>query len=149
LHELHTMKKSQKPGGLLRQLVSSNILALDAALLIFRLATALMALHGWSKFSDFYDGIEEWPDPLHVGPVASKALTVFAELFCALLVAAGLFTRAALIPLILCMIVIVFVIHAGDPFEDREHGLLYLLSYVALFLTGPGKYSVDRVLRKY
>jgi putative oxidoreductase len=74
---------------------------------------------------------------LHVGVVASKALTVFAELFCAILIAAGLFTRAAMIPLIICMIVIVFVIHIGDPFEDREHGLLYLLSNISLFLTSP------------
>ena len=142
------MNTPQNSGSHLRLLISSKVMALDAALLLFRLATALMALHGWSKFSNFYTEIEEWPDPLHVGVVASKALTVFAELFCAILVAAGLFTRAALIPLIICMIVIVFVIHAGDPFEDREHGLLYLLSYIALFLSGPGKYSLDNLWKK-
>ncbi len=142
------MNTPQNSGSRLRLLISSKVMALDAALLLFRLATALMALHGWSKFTDFYNEIEEWPDPLHVGVVTSKALTVFAELFCALLVAAGLFTRAALIPLIICMIVIVFVIHAGDPFEDREHGLLYLLSYIALFLSGPGKYSLDNLWKK-
>jgi len=136
------------PQRLFQFVASSNVVALDAALLLFRLAAALMALHGWSKYADFYTEIEEWPDPLHVGPVASKALTVFAELVCALMVGVGLFTRAALIPLIICMIMIVFVIHAGDPFEDREHGLLYLFLYVALFLTGPGKYSVDGLRNK-
>lgn len=136
------------PRRLIQFLLYSNTIALDAALLLFRLAAALMALHGWSKYADFYTEIEEWPDPLNVGPVASKALTVFAEFVCALMVGIGLLTRAALIPLIICMIVIVFVIHAGDPFEDREHGLLYLFLYVSLFLTGPGKYSVDGLIKK-
>ena len=84
------MNTPQNSGSHLRLLISSKVMALDAALLLFRLATALMALHGWSKFSNFYTEIEEWPDPLHVGVVASKALTVFAELFCAMLVAARL-----------------------------------------------------------
>ena len=140
------MNTSQKANGPFRLLFSSKVMAIDAALLLFRLATALMAIHGWSKFAHFNEGIEEWPDPLHIGVVASKALTVFAELFCAILVALGLFTRAALIPLIICMIVIFFVIHVGDPFEDIEHGLLYLLAYIALFLTGPGRYSIDAKL---
>jgi putative oxidoreductase len=136
------------PQQLIRFVASTNTKALDTALLLFRIATALMAVHGWSKFANFYEGIDDWPDPLHVGVVTSKALTVFAELFCALLVAVGLFTRAALIPLIFCMIVIVFIIHAGDPFEDIEHGLLYLLAYIALFLTGPGKYSIDALMQR-
>jgi putative oxidoreductase len=46
------------------------------------------------------------------------------------------------------MLVIIFVIHGEDPFADREHALLYLLSYIALFFTGPGKYSVDNLVQK-
>jgi putative oxidoreductase len=83
-----------------------------------------------------------------VGPVASKGLTVFAELFCSIFVVVGLFTRFALIPLIICMVVIVFVVHSGDPFGDKESGLIYLLMYLTLFLTGPGKYSLDRMMGK-
>jgi putative oxidoreductase len=46
------------------------------------------------------------------------------------------------------MVVIVFVVHSGDPFGDKESGLIYLLMYLTLFLTGPGKYSLDRMMRK-
>jgi putative oxidoreductase len=131
-----------------RNLLSSQSWSVDLALLLVRIACAFMILHGWGKFTDFSDGVADWPDPFHVGPVASKALTVFAELFCSIFVVVGLFTRFALIPLIICMVVIVFVVHSGDPFGDKESGLIYLLMYLTLFLTGPGKYSLDRMMGK-
>lgn len=131
-----------------RNLLSSQSWSVDLALLLVRIACAFMILHGWGKFTDFSDGVAEWPDPFHVGPVASKGLTVFAELFCTIFVVIGLFTRFVLIPLIICMVVIIFVVHSGDPLGDKESGLIYLLMYLTLFLTGPGKYSVDRLMRK-
>jgi putative oxidoreductase len=67
---------------------------------------------------------------------------------CGVLVAAGLFTRLALIPLIVTMAVAVFIIHADDPFGDKEHALLFLVPYVALLFTGPGKWSLDALVRK-
>jgi putative oxidoreductase len=130
-----------------RRLLSSQSWSIDLGLLILRLCCALMFLHGWGKFTEFSDGASEWPDPFHVGPVVSKGLTVFAELFCTLLVVLGLFTRLALIPLIICMIVIIFVMHAGEPFGEKELGVHYLLAYLTLLFTGPGKYSVDGVMR--
>jgi putative oxidoreductase len=142
------MKMFQQISGYFDRLLSSKAWATDAGLLILRLSCALMALHGWSKFTDFYEDSADWPDPLHVGPVVSKALTVFAELFCTLFLVLGLFTRVAIIPLIVCMLVIVFVIHAEDSFGDREHPLLYLLSYITLMLTGPGRFSLDQLFRK-
>jgi putative oxidoreductase len=142
------MSNSSFINNTFRNLLSSQSWSVDLALLLLRIACAFMILHGWSKFIDFSDGVAEWPDPFHVGPVASKGLTVFAELFCTIFVVIGLFTRFALIPLIICMVVIVFVVHSGDPFGDKESGLIYLLMYLTLFLTGPGKYSLDRMLRK-
>jgi len=58
----------------------------------------------------------------------------------------GFITRVSLIPLIITMIVAVFVAHAGDPFSDKELGLFFLITFIVLFLTGPGKYSLDRKL---
>ncbi|MFN8691884.1 MAG: DoxX family protein, partial [Cyclobacteriaceae bacterium] len=65
-----------------------------------------------------------------------------------LLVVVGLYTRLALVPLTICMAVAVFIIHGDDPFGDKEHALLFLLPYLALMFTGPGKYSLDRLIRK-
>jgi putative oxidoreductase len=133
---------------LMKSFLSSKALSIDAGLLILRLCCALMLLHGWPKFIDFKENSGDWPDPFHVGTTVSYALTVFAELFCSVFVVLGLFTRIALVPLIICLIVIVFNVHGGDPLEDKEHGLLYLLIYLSLFLTGPGKYSLDSLIEK-
>jgi len=139
---------STKFQNLMKSFLSSKALSIDAGLLILRLCCALMLLHGWPKFIDFKENSGDWPDPFHVGTTVSYALTVFAELFCSVFVVLGLFTRIALVPLIICLIVIVFNVHGGDPLEDKEHGLLYLLIYLSLFLTGPGKYSLDSLIEK-
>jgi putative oxidoreductase len=136
------------------QRILNNILSPDAwscntGLLLLRLCGGLMLLHGWSKYTDFTEGSKDWPDPFHVGSAASYGLTVFAELFCAILLLPGLFTRIALVPLIVLMIVIVFIIHSEDTFADREHSIMYLMIYIALLFTGPGKYSLDNIIHKY
>jgi putative oxidoreductase len=133
---------------LMHNLLSVKVWSFDAGVLVLRISCALMLLHGWPKFTEFSEGSTDWPDPFHVGTTVSYALTVFAELFCTIFLLLGLFSRLALIPLIILMSVIVFIIHGEDPFADREHALMYLLSYIALFFTGPGKYSVDNLIQK-
>jgi putative oxidoreductase len=83
-----------------------------------------------------------------LGSANSLALVIFAELFCSALLAAGLFTRLVLVALIITALVIVFKAHGGDIFGDAETGFLYLISYVAIFITGSGKYSADKLLLK-
>jgi putative oxidoreductase len=147
-HSKNQSKTLQIIVRLFSQLISSKAWSTDLGILVLRISCAFMALHGWSKLTDFYDGVSEWPDPFMVGPVASKALTVFAEFVCTILLVVGLFTRPALIPLLICMLVIVFVVHAEDTIPDREHPILYLMMYLTLFITGPGKYSVDKLISR-
>lgn len=128
--------------------LSPKAWSVDTGLLLLRLSCALMLLHGWPKFVNFSKDSADWPDPFHIGSTASYAFTVFAELFCTLFVVIGLFTRAALMPLIAVFIVIIFHVHSQDPITDKEHGLLYLMSYLTLLFTGPGKYSIDALVRK-
>lgn len=102
--------------------------------------------HGWGKFQKVLSGDLSFGDPIGLGEELSLILTVFAEFLCGVLVALGLLTRAALVPLIVTMLVAVFVVHAEDPFGKQEFGLLYLVPYITLFLAGPGKYSLDKQL---
>jgi putative oxidoreductase len=133
-----------------RLLFSTRIYAIDTALLLLRVASSLMILtHGWPKITNFSDYLNRFADPLGLGPALSLQAAIFSEFFCAILVAMGLLTRLALIPLIITMATVVFIVHGGDAFGDRELPLLYLSTFVVLLITGPGKYSLDkRILRK-
>jgi putative oxidoreductase len=46
------------------------------------------------------------------------------------------------------MLVAVGIIHGSDPFGDKEHALIYLMAYLALWLLGSGRFSVDALIRK-
>ena len=134
--------------GLKDRLFKSS--AIDAGLLILRLffGVSIALAHGWPKLQRFGDIHTTFPDPLGVGSSASLVLAIFAELVCAIAVAAGLLFRLSLVPLVITMFVAVFIIHGQDPFQKQELALAYLAAYVALFLAGPGRYTLDVVMRR-
>lgn len=122
----------------------------DSGLLFLRLFLGLTMLfaHGIGKWGRLFGGGEiRFSDPFGVGETTSLALAVFAEVICSILLALGLMTRWALIPLITTMFVAAFIVHIADDFGIMERALLYGVGYVTLFLSGPGKYSVDHYLR--
>lgn len=118
---------------------------LDVGLLIMRVpAGLLMALcHGYPKLMSWSAKSASFPDPLGVGSAASLALAIFGELVCGVLVAAGVATRAAAVPVVITMLVAAFVIHGDDPFKKKEFALVYAIPFLALVFTGPGRFSVD------
>lgn len=119
-------------------------------LLILRLGAGgmMLLLHGWGKLTGFAEKSAHFPDPLGVGSTISLSLTVGAEVFCAVAIILGLATRLAAIPLTITMLVAVFVIHANDPWSQKELGMIYLIAYATLALTGPGKLSLDYAIFK-
>lgn len=122
----------------------------DFALLLLRLTFGLsMLVHGVSKWGMLFSGNEiEFMNFFGIGDTASLALAVFAEVVCAILLALGLFTRWALIPLIITMAVAFFYVHIGDEFGRQEKSILFGIAYISLWLTGPGKFSLDGLFRK-
>lgn len=132
-----------------KRLFSTKVYLLDTALLFLRIGTAIgIGTHGWPKIVNFSDYLNRFADPLGYGPAVSLQLAIFAEFFCAILLGLGFMTRLALIPLILTMGTVVFFVHGGDPWGDLELTVLYLISFVFLFITGPGKYSMDSQILK-
>lgn len=114
---------------------------------IFRIFVAFFMLygHGWGKLMSVFGGDFGFLDPIGIGPTASLIFAAFAEGICSLLIIAGFWTRLASLFLIINMSVAVFLVHlpGGDWFGDMELPLLYLVSFVVIFLLGPGKFSVD------
>ena len=135
--------------SLLNWFLSVRTVAFDAAILIIRVPAGLFLMqYGYEKFSKYSEWSKDFPDPLGVGSPVSLALVILAELFSAGLLALGLFTRFALVPLMINMSVIGFIIHANDPMREKEHAFTFLFTFVALFLIGPGKYSMDNLFMK-
>lgn len=117
-------------------------------LLVLRVGVALLMMtHGFAKMSNF-SAMSASFDPIGLGGTLSLGLVVFAEVFCSIALLVGLFTRAAMIPLIINMLVAALVAHSGDPLAAKEMALLYLIAYVTVLFTGPGKYSVDKYIWK-
>lgn len=102
--------------------------------------------HGWSKLCHFETLANGgFPDPLGWGSALSVCLAIFAELICSALVLLGFLHRLALLPMIATMAVAFFVQHGGR-IDGGEMSLLYFVAFVALLLTGPGRFSVDAIL---
>ncbi|MEP7322529.1 MAG: DoxX family protein [Saprospiraceae bacterium] len=121
----------------------------DWVSLILRLSLGgLMLNHGIPKFLKLIHGDFQFGDPIGLGAKTSLVLAVFAEFLCSILLALGLYTRFTIIPLAFTMFIAAFVVLQDDSFSGKENALLFLLPYVALFLLGSGRYSLDAVLFK-
>jgi putative oxidoreductase len=114
-------------------------------LLVLRLGACglLIVQHGWPKLAHFAERSHRFSDPLHIGRPLSLALAVFAEVVCAAFVLVGFATRIAVIPMLILFGVIVFIVTAGQPLDEREMGMLYGVLVLAIALLGPGRYSID------
>jgi len=122
----------------------------DLGILLLRVAAGLMILgHGIGKVSNLFGGDPRFPDPLGIGVIPSLALAAFAEFLCAILVIVGFKTRFAAIPLVINMAVAVLVVHAGDPWGDKELAVLYGAAFLTLVITGGGKFTVGLGLGKW
>jgi putative oxidoreductase len=123
--------------------------AFNAATLFIRIAFgALMMNHGYDKLIHFAQKKNTFMNFLGIGSTATLSLVIFAEFFCALFIIIGLFTRLAVIPLIIVMGVALFQAHKAQFFGDGEMAALYLTAYVGLLLIGPGRISVDGMIGK-
>lgn len=120
----------------------------DISLLLSRLLFGLLfIMHGLTKINDFGQMALAFPDPLDVGSEISLILAIFGEVFCSVLLIFGLLTRLALIPMIFTMCIAFFVIHAGDPFSAKELSFIYLTTFIIIWVSGAGKYSLDYMIR--
>ena len=118
---------------------------IDFGLLLMRIGfSAGMITHGYGKFLKVTQGNFEFGDPIGIGPTLSLILTVIAEFIAPILIILGWKTRIATLFPTITMIVAFFIVHDGDPFSRKEKAFVYLIAFLTLYFTGPGKYSLDK-----
>ena len=127
--------------------VSSSLAGSVARLLLRTGATGLLwSFHAWHKLAKF--GVESaaFPDPLGCGHTTSLVLALSVESCCGLLVAIGLFTRLACLPIVATMLVVLQLAASGLDAADVQAACLYALIYGSLVVFGPGTFSLDHLL---
>ncbi|HEX6334882.1 MAG TPA: DoxX family protein [Flavisolibacter sp.] len=127
---------------------SDNAFSFGMLLLRAGAGSLMMIMHGMDKLVHFSQKAGRFTDPFNIGSTASLSLVVFAEFFCAAFIILGLFTRLACIPLVIAMSVALFYRHKGEFFGEGESAGLYLICFLVLLFTGPGKISLDRFIGK-
>lgn len=110
--------------------------------------TLIFINHGLPKIQGFADRQSSFFNLFGIGSQASLLLVIFAEVFCAIFVVIGLFTRLAVIPLVITMVVVVFMANKGQPLPKIQPALMFLGAFLAILFMGSGKYSVDGAMGK-
>lgn len=110
------------------------------------LGLTMLLNHGIGKLKSFDSMASGFMDPFKIGHTPSFALVVFAEVVAAALIAAGLVTRFAALVLMVNMGVAFFMAHNGSlrGSHSGELAFIYLAGFVALFVGGAGKLSLDQ-----
>jgi len=89
----------------------------------------------------------KWLTDLHFpSPLFMAYLGKGIEFVAGLLFLLGLFTRIAIIPLIITMLIITFGMGKGKIYMDDQHPFLFVLLFLVIFFTGPGNFSLDHIL---
>ncbi|QGZ38489.1 putative oxidoreductase [Pseudoduganella flava] len=120
----------------------------DAGLLFARLtgAALLLWVHGLPKLLHWRTELAHIDDPLHLGGGITLACALFAEVVCPLLIAAGLFTRLACLPVLFLLLVSMVLVHPDWSVEQGQFGWLLLIVFGTIAIAGAGRWSVDRRL---
>ena len=101
--------------------------------------------HGLDKMINFNELSYAYPSVLGFGSYMTLMLSIFSEFACSIFLIAGLLVRITVIPMIAAMAVAFFDIHDG-MFPEGELSLIYLVLFVILYITGPGRYSFDYLI---
>ena len=99
--------------------------SIDFGLLLMRVGFSVgMMTHGYGKFL--------------------KVIQAIGEFIAPILIILGWKTRLATIFPTLTMLVAFAITHDGDPFSRKEKAFVYLIAFLTLYFTGPGKYSLGK-----
>lgn len=123
----------------------------NTALLLMRIGLGIMMmLHGYPKLAG---GAERWTKlgnamgniGIHFAPLAWGFMAAITESIGGLFLLLGLFFRPVALLLMFTMIIAATKhLSSGETLSDASHAIELGFVFLALFIMGPGKYSVDK-----
>ena len=128
--------------------------SVDAGLLFLRLSIGLSLFmkHGFEKLVNFSQMAPVFSDPLHIGSTPSLVVAMLSDSICSLLIVFGLATRPAA-AWCFCTIFVGWAFQHHFMFFGHlvaDHGelsVLYIIAMGAIFIAGPGRFSVDSLIK--
>lgn len=102
-------------------------------------------MHGLDKLTHFNELSTTYTSVLGLGSYMTLMLSIFTELCCSIFLMTGLLVRITVIPMIVAMAVAFFDVHDA-MMPEGELALIYLILFIILYLTGPGRYSIDYLI---
>ena len=119
--------------------------SINFGLLLLRFGFSVgLITHGYGKFMKVIQGNFEFGDPIGIGPTFSLILASIGEFIAPILILIGWKTRIASLFPIITMLVAFAIAHDGDPFSTKEKSFVYLIAFLTLYFTGPGKYALGK-----
>ena len=126
-------------------------------LTLLRIVAGLtFAAHGAQKLFGWFGGyglagVGQWMESIGLAPGYLMALMAgSAEFFGGLALIVGLLARPAAAVLAVTMLMAIFTVHLANGFfmsnNGYEFGLLLLLGFVSLLISGPGRLAVDNLI---
>ena len=103
--------------------------------------------HGLDKLTNFNELSQTFPNVLGFGSYFSLMVSISCEFCCSLFLIMGLMVRITVIPMIVSMAVAFFDVHDG-MLPQGELALIYLIMFLLLYITGPGRFSIDYLIDK-
>lgn len=125
----------------------------NLAMLVLRVGFGILIVeHGYQKLVNFEAYSAHFLPFLGLSAKTSLCLSIFAEFFCGLFFIIGLFTRLVAIPLIINMLTALSQAHHWDVFghptpPGGQPATLFLLGFIIVLLCGPGRASIDGMIK--
>lgn len=104
----------------------------------------LLYVHGLPKVLHYSTELAQIDDPLDLGRGPTLWLALLAEIACPLLIAAGVLTRLACLPIIFLLLVSMLAVHPDWNIAEGQFGWLLLIIFSTIALAGPGAYSLSK-----
>lgn len=101
--------------------------------------------HGLGKLNKVLDGNYNFADPIGIGETPTLFLAVFSEFIAPIFILIGYKTKIFSFFPAATMFTAAFIVHIDDPFSKMEKSLLFLAVFISFMISGPGKYSVDKL----